>query len=259
VNADRLIFGDDGEDASDQAWRWLTAHEWPEWKVDVLTADADPSGIEWGKPVSLEPWSPPWTRRAEDVAGAQVRFLTAATDPRAMLADHQADLVVVGIKSRRGLGGVVTGSTTEWLLHHPPSPVAIIRRSERVVRVLVCADGSVHSERAMNAFADLPWAPDCEATVLAVDDGRVDPGTAESTATALDGRVASVAVVTKSGKPTEVILTTIAETTPDLVVMGTRGLTGWRRLRLGSTASSVVRSSDADHLVACVDSSDDRA
>ena len=35
----RLVLGDDGEQPSDVAWRWVTNQEWPGWYVDVLTAD----------------------------------------------------------------------------------------------------------------------------------------------------------------------------------------------------------------------------
>jgi nucleotide-binding universal stress UspA family protein len=60
-----------------------------------------------------------------------------------------------------------------------------------------------------------------------------------------------VAVETASGRATDTILASLEETGADLVVLGTRGLTGWRRLRLGSTASAVVRSAPCDALVAC--------
>ena len=216
-----------------------------------MTADADPSHIEWGRPVVAEPWTPPWDRNRDDVEAGTVRFLTATVDPRAMLADVEADLVVLGIKPTGHLGALMTGSTTEWLLHHPPSPLAIVRRSEPVTRVLVCTDGSVHAQRAFDAFASLPLAGGCAVTVLSVDDGRAEASAARRAAATLEPHTASVAVETASGRATDTILASLEETGADLVVLGTRGLTGWRRLRLGSTASAVVRSAPCDALVAC--------
>jgi nucleotide-binding universal stress UspA family protein len=246
-----LVFGDDGKPSSDRAWRWITAHSWPGWSVDVVTADTDASHIEWGAPIRPKPWTPLWTRDPEELDAGPVRFLTAAADPRALLADTPADLMVVGIKPAGQFSAALTGSTTEWLLHHPPSPLAIIRRIDPVARVLVCVDGSSHATRALEAFASLPLAALSAVTLLAVDDGRTDTSATNGAARALDGRVAEVTVSHASGAPTEEILDAVETSRADLVVLGTRGLTGWKRLRLGSTASAVVRSTTSDSLVAC--------
>jgi nucleotide-binding universal stress UspA family protein len=53
-----------------------------------------------------------------------------------------------------------------------------------------------------------------------------------------------------NGHPTTRIVDHIEEHAPDLVVMGTKGLTGWRRLRLGSTASAVVHQTAGNVMVA---------
>ena len=249
-----LVFGDDGAEASDRAWRWITAHDWPGWTVEVLSADE--SNIDWGKAVRFETWEPPWTREP-DVRGAKaVTFLAASTDPRAMLADVPADLVVLGIKEAGQLAAVMTGSTTEWLLHHPPSPIVIVRRPAPVTNVMVCTDGSVHAERAITVLASLPLAGRCAVTVVSINDGRADPNAASRALDLLEPHVASVATTPAKGMPTEVILRLVDETAADLVVLGTRGLTGWKRLRLGSTASAIVRSVACDCLVACSDDED---
>lgn len=258
TSSPRLVFADDGTEASDLAWTWITAHRWPGWQVDVMTADVDPSHIEWGQPISPEAWEPSWDRDGSSLDSNEVRFLTAAADPRALLAETDADLLALGIKTSGPLAAAVTGSTTEWLLHHPPSPLAIIKRSEPVHRVLVCVDGSRHSQRALETFASLPLAAGCTVVVLAVDDGRTDTSAAEEAATTLRGHVSDVSAITQSGRPTDAILDGAANARADLIVLGTRGLTGWKRLRLGSTASAVVRSTACDTLVACVDDSASR-
>ena len=250
-----LVFGDDGKPSSDLAWRWITAHSWPGWSIDVLTADTDATHIEWGAPTRTQPWNPPWDRDSAELEGVPIRFLTAASDPRALLADAAADLMVVGIKPAGPFAAALTGSTTEWLLHHPPSPLAIIRRTDPVARVLVCVDGSPHAAKALDAFTSLPFAASSMVTLLTVDDGRTDTNATDDVARDLDGRVAEVTVAQASGEPTEEILGAIETSRADLVVLGTRGLTGWKRLRLGSTASAVVRSTTSDSLVAGVDDS----
>lgn len=246
-----LVFGDDGAPASDMAWQWINSHRWPGWHVDVMTADADASRIEWGSPARVEEWEPKWDRTPSDEQPTmQVRFLKVHTDPRAMLADIEADLMVVGLRSGSYLDAKVTGSTTEWLLHHPPAPLVVVRTPDPVRKVLVCADGSDHAVCAMSSFAALPMAAAADVTVVAVDDGRVDVGAAlESASTTLEGRVSALDTATSQGTPARAILEVIQRETPDLVVLGTRGLTGWRRLRLGSTAATVVRAAPCNSLV----------
>lgn len=249
----RIVFGDDGGEASDRAWRWLAAHSWPGWTIDGLTADADPSHIHWGQPPEPVEWTPTWDRDLAEIPSGTVRHLRAAADPRVLLSEVAADLLVVGIRDRSGARARLMGSTAEWLLHHPPAPLAIVRRTARVRSVLVCADGSDHADRAVAAFLTLPLASSCEVTVLTVTDGRVTTGVAETVAADLEGSVATVRSEERSGQPTDVILNTAEELATDLIVMGTRGLTGWKRLRLGSTASSVVHADGRDHLLACVE------
>lgn len=246
-----LVFGDDGAPAADMAWRWITSHGWPDWQVDVMTADADASRIEWGSPARVEEWEPNWDRPLPDQQPTmKVRFLKVFTDPRAMLADIEADLMVVGLRSGSYLDAMVTGSTTEWLLHHPPAPLLVVRTPDPVESVLVCADGSDHALSAISSFVALPMAATADVTVVAVDDGRVDVEAAVESATrTLEGRVSALKTTITQGQPSRAILETIERDEPDLVVLGTRGLTGWRRLRLGSTAASVVRSAPCNSLV----------
>jgi nucleotide-binding universal stress UspA family protein len=173
-----------------------------------------------------------------------------------MLGDRtDADLLVVGRPGATHEHLPAIGSTADWLLHHPPAPLAVIGAPGRVGSVLACVDGSVHAQRAVEVFSSLPLATGTEVTALAVDDGRTDPAAAVATATeALDGLVSSVTGLTVVGSPSETILRHLAETSPDLVVMGTKGLTGWQRLVLGSTAGAVARTPGRNLLTCSVES-----
>lgn len=246
-----LALGDDGSEPADTAWRWISSHAWPGWHIDVLTAEMDESRVEWGKPPLTEEWTPAWPRPVDAVTGAAtVRFRKVVTDPRAMLADVEADLLVVGVRSGGYLDALVTGSTTEWLLHHPPAPLLVARVDDEVEKVLVCADGSDHASHAIRSFCALPLAKSAAVAVVAVDDGRVDVDAAlEEAAGQLEGNVASVAVIRSQGSPPRQILDVLESEAPQLAVLGTRGLTGWQRLRLGSTAAAVVRAARCNSLV----------
>lgn len=245
-----LVLGDDGSEPSDIAWSWITRHQWPGWNVEVLTADE--SQVVWGEPAEPREWEPSW-ERDEEVEGAEVRFLTAGEDARAMLAEKgDADLIVVGLRTHSYLAAMVTGSTTEWLLHHPPAPLVVALSPDQVESVIVCVDGSGHATTALETFASLPLAATTSVTVLAIDDGRSDAAAAADAACeSLSGVVKDADSVVEQGKPTHHILGYLEQHRPQLVVLGTRGLTGWQRLRLGSTATAVVRAAPCTSLVAC--------
>lgn len=251
----RLVFGDDGSTPADAAWRWIANHPWPGWQVDVLTADTEDTPIEWGAPPRSSEWEPTWDRTEQIEGAEQVRFVKVATDPRAMMAEEEdADLMVLGLRTHSFLQGFVTGSTTEWLLHHPPAPMVVARTPDKVQNVVACVDGSEHAHMALQAFASLPLAPGVNVTLLSVADGRTDADEAVTTgARILEAGGADVATVVRHGTPTPTILDYLDERLPELVVLGTRGLTGWARLRLGSTASAVVRGAPCASLIASTD------
>lgn len=250
-----LVLGDDGGPPSDTAWRWVTNQTWPGWHVDVLTAAPEEVPIEWGAPPAVSEWTPPWNRTEAVEGSADVRFRQVATDPRAMLAElEDLDLIVLGLRTHSYLRALVTGSTTEWVLHNPPAPLVVAAQPDPVHSATICVDGSGHARRAMEAFTSLPFTADAAVTILAVDDGRTDARAgAESAHAILEAKVASTETVITEGSPTPTILSHLEDRRPDLVVLGTRGLTGWQRLRLGSTASAVVRSAPCSSLVASTD------
>ncbi len=254
TRAPLLVLGDDGSSVSDTAWGWVNAHPWPGWRAESMTAHPEDVDIDWGRPAHSAEWAPPWDRPVDAICGfSQVRFLRVGTDPRAMLADrNDADLIVVGLRPVGLLEALWTGSTTEWLLHHPPSPLAVIRTPEAVRNVVACVDGSDHSTNALHAFALLPLAAGTVVTLLAVDDGRTNATAALAAAElALAEHGMEANASRTEGKPTVAILEHLEEHQPELVVLGTRGLTGLTRLRLGSTAAAVVRAAPCSSLVSC--------
>jgi nucleotide-binding universal stress UspA family protein len=250
----RLVFGDDGSRGADIAWLWINNHPWPNWKLDVLTG-ADPLSqrAHWGSTPELLAWTPPWGRTFLGVEPPLVAYLHADADPRLLLdAQSDADLVVVGHSGRGHLRSHWMGSTAEWLLHHPEAPLLVVRSASNVERVTCCFDASVHAARAVGAFTACPFAVSTEVTVLTIDDGRTDTVAAAAMATAaLERGGIEARVEVASGHPTNLIMDHIEERSPDLLVLGTKGLTGWRRLRLGSTAAAVVHHMTGNVLVAC--------
>jgi len=249
-----LVFGDDSSPAADTAFSFVNAHRWSGWRLEIVAAQApEIPGAPLPSAVSeLHEWKPPQSRTVSTQADfAQVAELTAEADPRLVLS-RACDLLVIGPRGSGLLKALHIGSTADWLLLHPPAPLLIARNGDTVRRVVVCVDGSPHADKVTSVLAELPWVAQLEVTVLAIDDRRVNVESATATAQRrLEAAGATVSVRVDSGKPTAAIHRHLDETSPDLVALGTSGLTGLRHLRLGSTASAVARTAACSVLVAC--------
>lgn len=72
-----------------------------------------------------------------------------------------ADALVVGSSSDGALGQIVLGTTTDWLLHSSPVPVAISprgyrgARGDRLTRLTVAYSGTASSERVVERVAEI--------------------------------------------------------------------------------------------------------
>ncbi|HRE00348.1 MAG TPA: universal stress protein, partial [Ilumatobacteraceae bacterium] len=195
---------------------------------------------------------PPHPRIAFTEAGfSEVNHLYVENDPRLALS-QPASLLVIGPRGPGLAKALHLGSTAEWLITRPPSPMLIPRHGRVTRSVTVCHDGSSHATVATQALARMPWIEGVAVTVLAVDDSRSDPSTAVEEATAIlsdSGAVLDARMLV--GDPTQVILRHLERHGTDLLVFGTSGLTGLQRLRVGSTASALAHATDLSILVAC--------
>jgi nucleotide-binding universal stress UspA family protein len=254
----RIVFGDDGSAHADAAWGWINQHSWSGWTVDVLRvapAQIAPSPNE----DRVEPDADPQPPRAGDSrSGLSVSHLRATGDPRVVLAAiDDADLLVVGTRGRGLMKSMHLGSTSEWLLQAPPVPLLLVNQNRPCRNFLVCVDGSEHSTAAVTALAGWPWLKGISIEVLAVDDGRISAevavetaiGTLASSGATITGRVVPLGDELFVNVRTP-ILERIRDLEPDLVVAGTRGLTGLERLRVGSVATAIVHHSPAATLLA---------
>lgn len=174
-----------------------------------------------------------------------------------------ADLLVVGARGSGGFLGLRLGSVSERCLHHAKCPIAIIRDVEQPTsptkeRIVVGVDGSAHAQHA------LAWALDEArlrgASVHAVTAWNFAPATAFAGGPSMDLRVFEeggrdvldhalekadtsglsepVKPVLVAGSPAGAILAEANDAT--LVVVGARGLGGFKSLLLGSVSQQVA-------------------
>jgi nucleotide-binding universal stress UspA family protein len=243
-----LLFADDGEPPADVAWAWITSHRWPGWSLEAVT-------VHWASITDGEDLRV--SRFVQRTPPAESRFTSDAHvevsgDPRVVLLDRSdPSLMVVGCHHRGHLAGMWAGSATEWLLVHPPAPVLVARHGYRTRTVAICVDGSPHALRAIEAFGSCPWAAGVELSLVSVEDGHTDVEQALRVAqAALPKGLRAARAESLSGPPKRVLADFARDREVDLVVLGTRGLTGLARLRAGSTVSALLKDTTANLLIA---------
>jgi nucleotide-binding universal stress UspA family protein len=207
-------------------------------------------------------------------AGDVTLQIVERTDDSALRAimdfarESDADLVVMATRGRRGLDHFLMGSVAEQVVRGAECPVLTIGpraagpEAPGPRRLLVAIDFSAHSEVALRHAAGL--AGDYDATVDLLHAVHVPvlppgygiapigvdrtPAFVEGSRTALGSLAArhlpadrAGDVIVEVGHPADVILRTIEERSPFMVLLSTHGLTGLKRLALGSVAEYVVR------------------
>jgi len=200
---------------------------------------------------------------AESASAISPRVICDLAAPALLGASSESDLLVVGARGLGGFHGLLVGSVSQQCLHHATCPVAIVRAHAHpggpMERIVVGIDGSDNSHRALR------WALDegrlRRAAVEVVhtwnapymggyryDVPMVDPENYEKTAnqvldSAIDGEDTSglpvpVERIVTSGGAARVIVETAKGA--ELVVVGSRGLGGFKGLLLGSVSQQVT-------------------
>lgn len=132
-------------------------------------------------------------------------------------------------------------------------------------RILLAVDGSGHSEKAIPMAGDLARRYQAEVVVLHAREheltwgGDVDVETPNEAFELVDGVVRRLkdegtsvrgeVVRVPLGQTARAIMDACADEGADLIVMGTRGLSDWGRLLMGSVAHKVVHLADVPVLV----------
>lgn len=186
---------------------------------------------------------------------------------RQAVRDHGADLLVVGPHGTGAFDSILLGSVSQSLLASMPTSILVARDPVREpVRILLAYDGSPHSLAAVRLLAHFPLPARAQITVFAAtgalvlpprgggEPGEVtDPHLTDATAQAVEelhmaGRVATPLV--RHGDAKRAIIAAATELEADLVVMGARGIGGFRGMVLGSVSRAISKAAPCAVLVA---------
>jgi nucleotide-binding universal stress UspA family protein len=190
--------------------------------------------------------------------------------------DMGADLVVVGSRGHGTIESMLLGSVSAEVVDRASTPV-LVARGRRIERIVLAWDGSSCASRAAELVCTWPIFADSRVRVVSVADveipwwtGFAEAGTPELLPMYADAASASgkqhdalaremaarlqTAGLTaepdrRTGDAATEILAAANASKADLIVMGTHGWTGLRRLILGSVARNVLQHASCSVLV----------
>jgi nucleotide-binding universal stress UspA family protein len=209
----------------------------------------------------------------EDAAARIERSVVCDLPARALLdASSGADLLAVGARGMGGFKGLLLGSVSQQCLHHTTIPIAVVRgepaAADHHQRIVVAVDDSDTARRALawaldEARARSGWLTVVNAwhppyvggypyTGAVFDLADFELLSREILAAVLDGAdtsglVTPVERVSALGGAAQAILATAAGA--DLIVMGSRGLGGFKGLLLGSVTAQVTHHAETTVVV----------
>ncbi len=191
----------------------------------------------------------------------------AATVIVDMARAMKADLVVVGHRGRGRWESVLLGSVAAEVVDHASCPV-LVARDERLGPVVLADDGSSSAQTAeellmrwpifgglpisvvtvveggfpyASAVAPLVYTEALESYAVSVaEDLRATAVAGEGVAERLRGAGLDAVAEVRQGDPAQEIIASATRHGAGLILVGTRGQTGLRRLLLGSVARKVL-------------------
>lgn len=199
---------------------------------------------------------------------------------RAVLAEAErfrADVIIVGWRGHGAVRRVLMGSVSRGVIRRAQCAVLVVRRAQRVRRIVVGLDRSPTASRAL-AFVGRLVPPDrgrvtlvTATTLMTVPSRRFVPGASEvarevrrrntvQARTAMKELSRGAARLKQGGWDTRTVLTTgeplrdllraVTAARAHLLVVGAKGTSRLRHLLVGSVAAGVVNSSPVPVLVA---------
>lgn len=208
---------------------------------------------------------PSWEVRTEVRSGSPAWELIRKAD------DWRADLLVVGSQGRSALGRLLLGSVSQKVVTEARCSVRVARNSVREpdapARIIIGVDGSGYSDAAADevvrrhwpkgsvvkvvSVVRLPFTPNEETRSLPdsyysqlekAETGKAQTATTSAVARLKQSGITQPEIESEIilGDAREKILDEAARWEADLIVLGSRGLGGFKRFLLGSVAQGVA-------------------
>ena len=158
----------------------------------------------------------------------------------------QPGLIIMGRRGKSGLERLLVGSVTARVIGHTPHKVLVAPRDTvlSLDRVLVASDGSPASQAAFQEALAISQKTASRLILVTAAHGELDPKQAKALVKELAGEAkqqnVDLTTLTPGGRPEEAITKVATSKKIDLIIMGSHGHTGLKRLFLGSVTERVI-------------------
>lgn len=204
-------------------------------------------------------------KKAQELADEQkviVKTVCEEGEPYERIIDlaqaENCDLIVMGRRGLKRLERVLVGSVTARVIGYSPIDVLVVPRDTSIgfKKVLIATDGSKFSIAAEKKAIDFARSYGGELHVISVVDVPAElyaesPKTMDELISKAKGYVDSVKkdaessgvktqVIVREGEAYRIIADTARELGADIIIMGSHGRTGLKRLLMGSVTEKVI-------------------
>jgi nucleotide-binding universal stress UspA family protein len=179
----------------------------------------------------------------------EVRFQTGSPVYGEILAaaeDIKPQLIIMGRKGKSGLERLLVGSVTARVIGSTSYKVLVVPRKAvlSLNKILVASDGSPAGHKAGQIALDIAKRTGCQLTAVTAGYGELDPKQAKTIVRELAAEAKRQDIplipLTPGGRPEDAIIQVATAKETNLIIMGSRGLTGLKRLFMGSVAERVI-------------------
>lgn len=160
--------------------------------------------------------------------------------------DLKPGLIIMGRRGKSGLERLLVGSVTARVIGHTSHKVLVAPRDTELSfeRLLVASDGSPASQGAFQEALSIAKKTGSQLNLITAAHGELDYQKAKALAQDLAETArrleVPLATFTPGGRPEQAIIQMATAKKIDLIIMGSHGRTGLKRLFMGSVAERVI-------------------
>jgi nucleotide-binding universal stress UspA family protein len=186
---------------------------------------------------------------AQEGLDIEIRLQTGSPVYSEILAavdDIHPELIIMGRRGKSGLERLLVGSVTARVIGSAHYKVLVVPRNAvlSLNRILVASDGSPAGLKAGKIALDIAKRTGCQLTAVTAGYGELDPKQAKTIVRELAAKAKQLDIplipLTPGGRPEDAIIQVATAKETNLIIMGSRGLTGLKRLFMGSVAERVI-------------------
>lgn len=165
------------------------------------------------------------------------------------------DLIIMGRRGKSGLERLLVGSVTARVIGHTTVKVLVAPRDAILAfdRIMVASDGSPASQAAWQTALLIAQRTTGQLTAVSVAHEDLDPKRAQALVREMAEEAGRQQVdlvpLTFQGRPDKILLQVAQQRQVQLIILGSHGRTGLKRLFLGSVAERVIGQASCPVLV----------